>query len=316
VLMVAVLCRLDVIFIDFRDNGGKTALQLAISRGHLEVVEVLLMYGANVNLQDDAGNNASDLVTRNLYFSRAIHWTTQLHLYDLIREKDGRAVKSGLSSRSFQAVLLQFLFLSHTFVLYLIFLRHLALEATCSDGVVGRDGGLIFGLLAFACIMHAWLSTPSSMPRALAEEARLHYENKIQAVIDHSVEHVETDLLLSNIPNESLCHVCKIVQDPMLNIRHCKKSGCCVENWQLHSALLNNSVGKHNLFSFGIGILSFTCFCCFFLMSSHGCENFSRLLLLDLLACSIAGCWAIIAHIHVFLAMAKALSKVKLRSGP
>lgn len=43
------------------NNGGLTALMVAVAHGHADVVKVLIAAGANVSAKDAAGRTAADM---------------------------------------------------------------------------------------------------------------------------------------------------------------------------------------------------------------------------------------------------------------
>src|SRR5262249_47417979 len=49
--------------LDSRDDTGATALMRAAERGHVEVVKLLLLHGANPDLRNPFGQTALDIVT-------------------------------------------------------------------------------------------------------------------------------------------------------------------------------------------------------------------------------------------------------------
>ena len=51
--------------LDGRNNDGKTPLHLACQEGHLEVVRILMSYGADSNLLDNDGKTAWDLAAEH-----------------------------------------------------------------------------------------------------------------------------------------------------------------------------------------------------------------------------------------------------------
>jgi ankyrin repeat protein len=47
--------------LDGRDNNGRTPLHLACQQGHLDVVRILISYGASLELIDNEGRTPLDL---------------------------------------------------------------------------------------------------------------------------------------------------------------------------------------------------------------------------------------------------------------
>lgn len=44
--------------VNIRNNRGQTPLQLAVTQGHMQLVELLVIEGANVNAEDEEGDTA------------------------------------------------------------------------------------------------------------------------------------------------------------------------------------------------------------------------------------------------------------------
>lgn len=80
--------------VNIRNNRGQTPLQLAVTQGHMQLVELLVMEGANVNAEDEEGDTAmhTALSRQQLTTTLSITERDASNLYSRVRACETHSV--------------------------------------------------------------------------------------------------------------------------------------------------------------------------------------------------------------------------------